>query len=161
MHKAPLTAPVVRVIPAQATHVLRQRVLRPHQRVDEMVYAGDTDAETVHFGGFAGEELVAIASLYRAPLPPAVAEAGIGTLPHEQWQFRGMASDESVRGRGFAAAVLDAVFAHARAQGGTLIWCNAREAAVWFYERANMRRVGAWFEIPQIGAHIVMAAPLR
>jgi len=148
-----MAEPAVRAIPATATHDLRQRILRPFMPVSAMVYPGDDAPETVHFGAFDGTRLVAIASLYRAPH----AEHAPGP---DAWQFRGMASEPEVRGRGFAAAVVRAMEAHARARGGAVLWCNAREAAVPFYEKLGMRTVGERFEIERIGPHFVMIKAL-
>ena len=68
-------------------------------------------------------------------------------------QVRGVASDPSVRGLGFGAAVLAACEAEARRRGARLLWCNAREAAAGFYRRAGFAVTGERFEIPGIGPH--------
>jgi ribosomal protein S18 acetylase RimI-like enzyme len=72
------------------------------------------------------------------------------------WRIRGMATVPAARGRGAGTAVLDALIAHARAQGASRIWCNARLPARSLYERAGMRVVSERFELPEIGPHHVM-----
>lgn len=158
----------VRAVEASALWALRQRVLRPHQTIDQMRYPGDDDPDTAHFAAFAPGEgaPAAIVSLYRAPLrdgPPRAVLSGDWALVaqgQDAWQFRAMASAPEHRGRGAGAAVLAGLIAHARARGGKLLWCNARLGAVGFYERFGMGVVGERFEIPQIGPHVVMVLAL-
>ncbi len=44
--------------------------------------------------------------------------------------------------------------------GGTELWCNARMAAVGFYRRAGFEVVSEEFDVPGIGAHVVMTRPV-
>lgn len=157
---------LVTTIPSLSTHPLRRRVLRDGRADAEVVFAGDDDATTLHFGAF--EEYAglpaAIASLYLAPLTDQSQACGIGT--DQQYQFRGMASAPEARGKGFADAVMRAMIGHVRSQrvggggGPLLLWCNARMAAVGFYERFGMRVVGPRFEIAGVGPHVVMTVTL-
>jgi GNAT superfamily N-acetyltransferase len=71
-----------------------------------------------------------------------------------------MATVPAVRGRGFGRALLEACFAHVRAHGGTLLWCNARVAALGFYAHLGFVAQGAQFEIVPIGPHFVMTRQL-
>ena len=156
MHES---ARIVRFIRAEETHTLRQRVLRPFQEISQMVYAGDDDADTVHFGAFMPTgELAAVASLYRAKLStPHFSEA---THDGHAWQFRGVASAPEFRGAGFGGKVQRAIIAHVRARAGRVLWCNARVSAVWFYEHFGMRVVSEPFDIPRIGPHVVMVGEM-
>ena len=43
-----------------------------------------------------------------------------------------------------------------RNQKGTLIWFNARENAVSFYEKLHYIKIGAPFAIADIGLHYLM-----
>jgi len=74
-----------------------------------------------------------------------------------EWRVRGMATAPEQRGRGIGAAILDALVEHARSQGATRVWCNARTPALRLYERAGFERESGEFEIPGIGPHFVMA----
>jgi ribosomal protein S18 acetylase RimI-like enzyme len=71
-----------------------------------------------------------------------------------------MATAPEQRGRGIGAAILDALVEHARSQGATRVWCNARTPALRLYERAGFERESGEFEIPGIGPHFVMARRL-
>ena len=68
-----------------------------------------------------------------------------------EWRVRGMATAPEQRGRGIGAAILDALVEHARSQGATRVWCNARTPALRLYERAGFERESGEFEIPGIG----------
>ena len=139
----------IRQITAEQTYPIRLDVLRPGRPLSEAIFAGDNDPETVHFGAFENGEQLGIASLYRAPFPhrPDVTDA---------WQLRGMATLPRVQGKGFGRALVDACIDHARAQGGRILWCNARSHAAGFYERAGFQVSGEEFHIPDVGPHFRM-----
>ena len=139
----------IRPVTAEDIRPLRHRVLRPGQAFLETRYPGD-DAG-VHLGAFAGDRLVGIASLYQED------RAG---GPAGGWRLRGMATDPDVRGAGFGAALLAACMEHVGAAGGSEVWCNARMSAVGFYVRAGFEVVSEEFDVPGIGAHVVMTRPV-
>ena len=140
----------VREIQPRETLPLRQLVLRPHQRPEELSFAGDADPETRHFGAFEGRRLVAIASIYRQDHKGRA----------NTWQLRGMAALPEARGRGFGAAALAACLDYARACNGALVWCNAREKAAGFYLKHGFKTVSGVFEIEGVGPHYRMEHPL-
>ena len=135
----------VRRISSAAVRPLRHLVLRPGRPFEESAFPGDGAPGAAHFGAYRAGELLAVATLLDAPHPE---RAGLRAC-----QVRGMASHPSVRGLGFGAAVLAACVAEARARGAALVWCNAREAALAFYESAGFVATGERFEIPGIGPH--------
>jgi|SRR5215470_15183575 len=143
---------MIRPITAAETRPLRQRVLRPHQSLEELAYPGDDDAGTVHLGAFAGDALVGIASIY--PEPPRGRDAT------GAYRLRGMATAPEVRGGGYGGRLLEAAVEHARASGATLVWCNARVPVADFYRRYGFRAEGAVFELEGIGPHVYMARDL-
>jgi ribosomal protein S18 acetylase RimI-like enzyme len=127
---------------------LRQAVLRPHQPPEACVYPGDDHPSTGHFAMSLEGVIVGVASVFRqAPEPD---DPGA-------WRIRGMATAPEVRGRGHGAALLRACLDHARAHGGTRVWCNARSTAAGFYRRMGFREEGPEFDLPGIGAHFLMA----
>jgi GNAT superfamily N-acetyltransferase len=67
-----------------------------------------------------------------------------------------MATAPERRSTGIGSALFGAVFGHVAGCGGGLLWCNARLAAVGFYERAGMVTTGDVWEEPVIGPHIAM-----
>jgi len=76
------------------------------------------------------------------------------------WRLRGMATAPEVRGWGVGFELVDAVVAHVVDQGGTVLWCTARMAAVGFYERKGFGVIGETWEEPVIGTHIHMQRPV-
>ncbi|HEX7880443.1 MAG TPA: GNAT family N-acetyltransferase [Candidatus Eisenbacteria bacterium] len=142
---------MIRAISAAETRPLRQAVLRPHQRVEELVYPGDDDPRTHHLGAFDGGRLVGIASIYVEPMV-AMPDAG-----PTDWRLRGMATAPEMRGTGLGGALLEACIEHSRNHGGTRLWCNARVPAAGFYLRYGFVVHGEEFDLPGIGPHYLMS----
>jgi GNAT superfamily N-acetyltransferase len=118
---------------------LRAAVLRPGPPPEAVVWPGDDDPRAGHVALRDDDgEVMAVGS---------VVPAGGG------WRVRGMATAPAARGRGLGARVLAELIDHARAQGASLIWCNARVGAVGLYARAGFVAVGDPFEEPGIGPH--------
>jgi GNAT superfamily N-acetyltransferase len=124
-------------IPSVATHDLRLRVLRTGTPSTDPVFAGDDDADALHFGARDGDALVGVASLRPEPTPW---RAGLSAV-----QLRGMAVEPSRQGEGIGQRLLDAVIARARAGGFGVLWANARTSALAFYSSAGMTAVGDEF----------------
>jgi predicted GNAT family N-acyltransferase len=69
-----------------------------------------------------------------------------------------MATDPSVRGTGMGAQVLAAGLDRAFAGGAAVVWANARDTAVGFYERHGFEVVGDGFVTADTGLphHVVV-----
>jgi len=142
----------VEQVAADVTFPLRQRVLRPHETIDQMALPGDQAPGTAHFAAIdddSDSEVVGTASV-RCQAPPWPTGGG------PNWRLRGMATAEGRRSEGIGALVLAAVFEHVRSHGGGLLWCNARIPAVEFYRRAGFVTRGQGWVEPAIGPHIAM-----
>ena len=131
----------VREIAIADTRPLRHSILRPHQTIEELAAQEPRDAFAI--GAFADDMLVAVG--FVAP------EGEPGS-----WRIRGMATAPEARGQGAGSAVLDALVAHARDNGATRVWCNARTPARSLYERAGFVVASDEFEPPHIGPHFMM-----
>jgi len=137
-------------VPAEATRPLRQRVLRPHQSVDELRREGDDHADTGIFAALAADAAVIATGTVlpeRCPWQPEREDA---------WRLRGVATDPALRGQGLGTAVLAAALEHVTTNGGRLVWCKARTPAVPFYRRVGFTPYGEEWEDPQIGRHVCM-----
>jgi GNAT superfamily N-acetyltransferase len=132
---------LVREVPIAQTRGLRQAILRPHD--SEETIASQEPEDAFALGAFQGEELIAVGFIAADGTPGS-------------WRIRGMATVARTRGEGAGGAVLAGLIEHARADGATRVWCNARTPACSFYERAGLRIVSEQFEIPGIGPHFVM-----
>ena len=143
----------IRGVAAAQTRPIRAGVLRPHQNAAELVFSGDDDALTRHFGAFDAEgNLVGVASIYREDAPPELRDFA----PQNAWRLRGMATLPAVRGRGVGRELLENALSWAKSQGGAAVWCNAREIAVPFYRKSGFEICGERFELPEIGPHFLM-----
>lgn len=147
----------IREISPAETRPVRQRVLRPHQRPEELVYPGDDDSSTFHLGAY-GEDgaLLAILSMYRHAQPPAPTDA-----EPSAWRIRGMASVPEARGTGLGRRLVEEARDRVWDASRDAIWCNARESAFGFYQRLGFVIDGGIFEIEGIGAHAVMVLSPR
>ncbi len=145
---------VYQPVSAELTHSLRQSVLRPHQRLDEMHYEGDDLPESIHLGGFdtlapSVDQPIGVLSLYLAPMP--------GDGQPADYRLRGMAVEPGDQRRGVGAALIRASMAEVAQRGGARIWCNARESATAFYTALGFAMHGDPFEIAGIGPHLLMS----
>ena len=156
-------------ISATQTYHLRQKILRPQFKVKTCGFPQDGNPSSAHFGAFAdNKEIVGIVSVF---LQDETEGKLLTTDSVNSWQIRAMATDESVRGKGYATALLKSVEAYIssydykgnkkQAKGcSTLIWCNARSGAVGFYEKEDYKIAGKEFEIEGVGAHFRMRKKL-
>jgi ribosomal protein S18 acetylase RimI-like enzyme len=139
--------PLVRIsaLVASDTWPLRQMILRPKQRLEEMQFPGDDALPTRHFGAWDDERLVGVATVYR--------ESPHGDDIEDAWRLRGVAVLEEYRRKGVGNALLQACEGHARANGARRIWCNARVTALAFYHKLGFAAEGELFEVPGAGPH--------
>lgn len=145
------------VTPPARVYELRQAVLRPHQGVEEMPVAGEDGPDALTLAAVtAGDEVVSTACVVPDPPPGSLA----ALVPAGRaFRLRAMATSPRARRAGVGSAVLAAALSHVAARGGVVLWCNARIAAVPFYERAGFVAHGEVFEVPVIGRHVVMWRP--
>ncbi|HEX6230125.1 MAG TPA: GNAT family N-acetyltransferase [Actinomycetota bacterium] len=132
---------------------LRHRLLRPHQRPEELVYPGDHLPDALHLGAFERGALVGVASICREPPP--------GSEEPRAWRIRGMATEPAVRGRGIGGELLGRCVAHAAERGAAVVWCSARVRAEPFYRRHGFAVVRGPYDVPAIGPHVEMRRRLR
>ena len=142
---------------------LRRAVLRAGRPLQDAVFDGDDDPDAFHAAATLDGRVVGVATILHRGRD-AGAPGGAPPIPeaHREtaWQVRGLATADGLRGRGVGAATLAACLDHAGAHGGTWAWCNARTGAVGFYEAQGWSVVGPRFDIPTVGAHVVMELPL-
>ena len=143
----------VRAVEAHQVRPLRRALLRPHQQIDELVYAGDHHPDALHVAAFRHGHMVGVATIIPRPMP--------GRRERRAWQVRGMAVEHGQRGYGLGGLMLEACLAHAAGHGGRLVWCNARAGSFGFYEHYGFRRDGEPFELPGVGPHYRMYRLVR
>lgn len=144
-------------VPAPETYALRQRVLRPHQRVEDMGLPGDDDPSTVYLVTPADDgTVVGCLRLQRVACPWRALPGDDRRDADDAWQLRAMAVDENWRGHGLGAGLVTGAVEHVARSGGGLLWCNARLAAQAFYARTGFEVVAGPWEEPRIGLHVGM-----
>jgi len=144
----------IRAITAAETRPLRQQVLRPQQRVEELVFDADGHPGAMHLGAFHRGRLIGITTIAPAPMPGATDAGGV-------WQMRGMAVLPGAQGQGVGRQLVESVLAHLCSKAAGRIWFNARTGAVPFYRRRGFETVGEEFDVPTVGPHYVMTRLLR
>jgi GNAT superfamily N-acetyltransferase len=140
----------VRRVAPEVTYDLRHRILRLHEAPEDLRLEAEDDARAGFFAAQTDDGTTVATAVVFPASPPWDTRDG------SAWRLRGMATEEHWRSRGIGAAVLDAVVDHVLAGGGRLVWCNARLAALSFYERAGFERVGEEWDEPFIGPHVAM-----
>ena len=140
----------VKKISAEETYPIRKEILR--KNIDlPYKFNGDLDEKTFHLGAFLGEELVGIASFM---------QTDVSVFNERAYQLRGMATIEKVRGEGLGSLIIDEASRILVKEEISLIWCNAREVAVKFYERNGFSISGDCFDIAKVGPHYKMIKKL-
>lgn len=141
--------PLIREIAPEDTYAIRHRILRPGRPLEEVQFSGDHDSSTVHIGAFVNDELAGIATLVKNSQPDFQSKL--------QYQLRGMAVLPEVQGQRIGQQLLRWGESFLKEEGrAELLWCNARETAVKFYEKNDYKMHGDFFEIPNVCVHVVM-----
>ncbi len=109
---------------------VRARVLRVGTPSTDPRLAEDDLPGVFHLAGRRQGELVACVSFCPQDTPLRPGLAG--------WRFRAMAVDTSLQGTGLGRVLLADGIERARAAGAQVIWANARDSAIGFYESMAM-----------------------
>lgn len=124
-------------------------MLRPGRPSEECLFSADDHISTFHLGLFEKGQLVGVASYMNS-----VSEKFENPY---QYQLRGMAVLDSHKGKGYGAALLKAGEEELkRREKPWILWFNARDYAVGFYEKYGYEIIGEKFDIPGVCEHIVM-----
>lgn len=115
-------------ITPELTWRLRRDVLYPNQKIFEMEM--DEDTEGIHFGAFKDDKLAGVVSLF---------QKGVN------FQFRKLAVDPPVQNKGIGNSLLKYITGYAMENGGTRLWCNARDTAIGFYLKNGFTQTGTLF----------------
>jgi GNAT superfamily N-acetyltransferase len=143
----------VREITALDAHPLRISVLRKGIENPDVQYPQDDDPRAFHLGVEVDADLVAVASFSPASTPHRAGQPA--------WQLRGMAVADDHQGRGAGSLIIDEAIRRVRADGASVLWCNARDTALGFYEKLGFSVIGDGFVTPDSGLpHHVMVYDL-
>lgn len=138
----------VKKITYSDTFPIRSAVLRQGKPIETCFFLGDTADDTTHFGLFYEKNLIGIASVYK--VKNEIFEQ------KNQFQLRGMAVLRDYQGLGFGNKILAEVCTFVASNDGDVLWFNARENAMKFYQNYGFSIQCGPFEIPEIGTHFVL-----
>lgn len=138
----------IKQISALETYPVRHLVLRNGKPLESCRFDGDELETTKHFGYFGHGYLVGIASLF--------ASENSSFETSKQFQLRGMAVLLNHQKQGIGEKLVLHAENFARKNDAGLIWFNAREIAVGFYQKLGYEMFGNAFEIAGIGPHYIM-----
>ncbi len=141
----------IKEISAEETFSIRLEVLRKNIPLP-FEFNGDFDSDTIHLGAFKNDKLIAVSSYMKA---------NCKDFEGNQYQLRGMATLTEYQGFGAGKLMLQKAVLILKEKSITLLWCNARIAAVEFYNKQGFQTIGEKFEISPVGEHYVMFKALK
>jgi len=130
------------------TFLVRHTVLREGKPIETCQFDGDDLETTVHFGLFINENIIGVVSVFK--------NDSIIFNTENQYQIRGMGVLHDFQKRGYGEMLVKHLEKYVKINFGQLIWFNARENAVPFYEKLGYTKIGAPFSIADIGPHYIM-----
>jgi len=139
---------LIQQISYQETYSIRQVVLRPNRPLETCFFEGDSLPTTYHFGVFQNENLAGIISIFK--INHSFFEE------KNQYQIRGMAVLPEFQKYGLGKKLVLHSEEFLRSIKTELIWFNAREEAVGFYQKLGYKIIGEAFMITDVGIHFVM-----
>jgi ribosomal protein S18 acetylase RimI-like enzyme len=139
---------ILKEITALATYPVRHPVLRKGKPIETCSFDNDDNSTTKHFGLFDNDELKGVVSVFE--------KKNLVFNETKQFQIRGMAVLESAQGYGFGKMLMLEAEKYCKTENEAIIWFNARENAVGFYENMGYTINGTSFDIAGIGTHYIM-----
>ncbi|GAA4886333.1 GNAT family N-acetyltransferase [Flaviramulus aquimarinus] len=138
----------IKPINSEEAYKVRHPVLREGKPIESCVFDGDDFETTIHLGLYYKTKLVGVCSFLKNN-HDAISETA-------QYQLRGMAVLEKYQGKGLGNSILDYGENLLKKKDSQIIWCNAREVAVYFYQKCGYSIIGQPFNIKYIGMHYIM-----
>ena len=132
----------------QDTFIVRHPVLRSGKPIESCFFEGDDLASTKHFGLFVNKKITGVASVFK--------NKNANFNAQNPFQIRGMAVVNDFQKKGLGEQLLVHCEKYITEQKGDIIWLNARQTAVFFYEKQNYIKTGDPFLIADIGLHYSM-----
>jgi GNAT superfamily N-acetyltransferase len=127
-------AVTVRLLRAEETYVLRRAALRGDDPTAVVHQETDEDLATFHLGAVAASgRVVGTSTFFPEPFPLDPWRPGA-------YRLRSMAVDHAWRGRGIGTLVLQFAEARLVGLGARMLWANARDSALGFYDKVGFTR---------------------
>ena len=139
---------MIKEISSFDTYKVRHPMLRAEKNIQSCKLNNDNDATTKHFGYFVDDELVGVVSVFEN-------NSELFKV-YNQFQIRAMAVLNEFQNQQIGSKLIHNCEDYILSKNGNLIWFNARINAIAFYKKLQFDTKGNYFEIPEIGQHIVM-----
>lgn len=130
------------------TLLLRNTVLRPGKTTQECIFDGDEKDKNFHLGLFVDDQQIGILSVFK------ISHAFF--KEKSQYQLRGMAISENYRNQNLGTKLIVEAERILIKEKAEIIWCNARKSAENFYKKNKYLPYGPYFEIEDVGLHLIM-----
>ncbi len=137
----------IKKIPSKDTYIVRHPILRAGRPIEDCVFDQDDDPDSFHLGLYVLDELLGVITYIKRDYRE---------LKGNQYQLRGMAVLKSYQKRGFGKLLIKKGEEILKKRKASIVWCNAREIALNFYEKHGFKKIGKPFAIPKIGLHFTM-----
>lgn len=138
----------IKKISSRDTFLVRHPILREGKPIESCQFDGDDLETTTHFGLFIDKNIIGVLSVFK--------NNNVIFNSENQFQIRGMAILKDFQRKGFGDELIKHAEKYIKSQFGKLIWFNARESAVPFYEKLGYIKIGEPFYIADIGIHYNM-----
>ena len=143
----------IKLVPVDEIYRIRQRVLRPGKPLETCFFENDKVAESFHLAAFYKQKLVGIASVLK--------DHSTTFTEDDQFRLRGMAVLPDFRKKNIGALLLKQAENYCSQKEAKILWFNAREKVVPFYEKYHFQKKGHLFLIPSVGHHQLMFKKLN
>jgi ribosomal protein S18 acetylase RimI-like enzyme len=138
----------IKKITPEASYPVRHDVLRKGKPIASCRFEGDDLPTTRHYGLFEDDRLQGIISLFE--------NSNHWFEATKQMQIRGMAVLEHNQGKGYGKQLVHFCEKYLAETDCELVWFNARENAIGFYQKLGYTILGEPFNIEGIGTHYIM-----
>ena len=140
---------IITQISSQDTFPVRNLVLRTGKPIETCHFTGDDLSSTKHFGLYINQKITGVISIYKN-------KNSIFKSPNQS-QIRGMSVLSEFQGKGIGKLLVNYSENYLVQNDISLLWFNARETAVPFYEKLGYTKTGLLlFEIADVGTHFLM-----
>jgi len=143
----------IKIISAEKTHAIRHPMLRQGRPIEDCVFDGDHDPNTVHLGAYIDNKLVGVLSAFQKNATTFDVS--------KSYQIRGVAVLRAAHRKGVGRALMTSIEKLLEQKKIDLIWLNARVTALDFYTALAYNQKGSAFEIEGIGTHYCFYKTLK
>jgi len=141
-------------ISAEQCKPLRHSVLWRHIELEiDCDIDIDQREDAIHLGAYFNDQIISVCSLFEMTTE--------NLMYASQLRLRAMATNPDFRGQNAGRAVVKKAIELASEKNYDVLWCDAREVALGFYEKCGFQVKGDFYQVRNIGPHKLMYFPLK